>query len=109
MKMIVAVIRPDKFDAVKDALGEKGYFGMTVHNVCGRGEQRGVTLQYRGKPVHVDLIDKIEIQMTTCDEKADEVIDIIQTAAKSGKIGDGRIFVLPVEKAITIRTGEVFY
>ncbi|WNY24709.1 P-II family nitrogen regulator [Methanolapillus millepedarum] len=109
MKMIVAVIRPDKFDAVKDALSEKGYFGMTVHNVCGRGEQRGITLQYRGKPIQVEMIDKTEIQLTTCDEKADEVIEIIRNAAKSGKIGDGRIFVLPVEKSITIRTGEVFY
>lgn len=109
MKMIMAVIRPEKFDAVKQALADKGYYGMTVTEVSGRGEQRGVCLQYRGKPIHVDVIQKTEIQLTTCDEKADEVIDIIRTTACSGKIGDGRIFVVPVEKAITIRTGDVFY
>lgn len=109
MKMIIAVIRPEKFDAVKQALADKGYFGMTVTEVSGRGEQRGVCLQYRGKQIQVDVIQKTEIQITTCDEKADEVVDIIRTAAHSGKIGDGRIFVIPVEKTITIRTGEVSY
>jgi len=109
MKMIIAVIRPEKFDAVKQALADKKYYGMTVTDVYGRGEQRGVCLQYRGKPISVDVIQKTEIKLTTCDEKAEEVIDIIQKTAYSGKTGDGRIFVVPVEKSITIRTGEIFY
>ena len=109
MKMIIAIIRPEKFDAVKQALSEKEYFGMTVTDVYGRGEQRGVCLQYRGKPISVDVIQKTEIKITVTDEDADEVVGIIQNTARSGKIGDGRIFVIPVEKTITIRTGETLY
>jgi len=107
MKMVVAIIRPEKFEAVEDALAEKNYIGMTVTEVKGRGVQKGIKLQYRGSTIEVDLLHKIKLEIVVDDEHVDEVIDIIAKSARTGKYGDGRIFVLPVEKSVRIRTGEI--
>ncbi len=107
MKMVIAIIRPEKFEAVEDALADKGYLGMTVTEVKGRGEQKGIKLQYRGTSIEVDLLPKIKLEIIVDDEQVDEVIDIICQNARTGKYGDGRIFVVPVEKSVRIRTGEI--
>ncbi|ALL01038.1 nitrogen regulatory protein P-II family [Pyrodictium delaneyi] len=107
MKKIEAIIRPEKFDQVKKALEENGYIAMTVTEVRGRGEQRGIKLQFRGRTVTVDLLTKIKIEIVVPDEEVDKVVEIIMKHARTGKPGDGRIFIIPVEKAIRIRTGEV--
>ncbi len=107
MKMVIAIIRPEKFEAVEDALAEKGYLGMTVTEVKGRGEQKGIKLQYRGTTVEVDLLPKIKLEIVVDDEHVNEVIDIICQNARTGKYGDGRIFVISIEKSVRIRTGEI--
>jgi nitrogen regulatory protein P-II 1 len=107
MKMVVAIIRPEKLEDVKKALEEKGFIAMTVTEVKGRGEQKGITLQFRGRTMEVDLLQKVKIEMVVKDDSVDEVIDIIVKSARTGRYGDGKIFVLPVEKSVRIRTGEV--
>jgi nitrogen regulatory protein P-II 1 len=107
MKMIKAIIRPERFDFVKKALEDKGCYGMTVAEVRGRGSQKGIAIKYRRSTMVVDLLPKISIEVVVNDANADMVIDTIAKAAKTGKIGDGRIFVMPVERAIRIRTDEV--
>ncbi len=107
MKMVLAIIRPEKFEAVKKALEEKGFVAMTVNEVKGRGEQKGITLQFRGRKMEVDLLQKIELFMVVKDEDVDSVVETIIQNARTGKYGDGKIFILPVEKSIRIRTGEV--
>jgi nitrogen regulatory protein P-II 1 len=107
MKLIKAIIKPERFEFVKKALEEKGYAGMTVTEVKGRGEQKGITLEYRGRPMIVDMLPKIQIEIVIRDERLDELVGLIIQAARTGKIGDGKIFILPVEKAIRIRTGEI--
>ncbi|WP_457549346.1 P-II family nitrogen regulator [Archaeoglobus sp.] len=107
MKMVFAVIRPEKLEDVKKALEEKGFFAMTVMEVKGRGEQKGVKLQFRGREMKVDLLPKLGIVLVVDDEAVDTVIDIIVKSARTGRFGDGKIFVLPVEKSVRIRTGEV--
>jgi nitrogen regulatory protein P-II 1 len=107
MKMVKAIIKPERFEFVKKALEEKGFAGMTVIEVKGRGEQKGITLEYRGKAMIVDMLPKIQIEIVIRDEYLDDLIAAIVGAAKTGKIGDGKIFIMPVEKAIRIRTGEV--
>jgi nitrogen regulatory protein P-II 1 len=107
MKMVKAIIKPERFEFVKKALEEKGFAGMTVVEVKGRGEQKGITLEYRGKAMIVDMLPKIQIEIVIRDEYLDDLIAVIVGAAKTGKIGDGKIFIMPVEKAIRIRTGEV--
>ena len=106
MKLIKAIIRPERLEFVKDSLLDQGCVGMTVTEVNGRGEQKGISLQYRGKSLDVDLIPKVLIEMVVPDEKVQLAIDAIMTAARTGQFGDGRIFVLPVEESIRIRTGE---
>ena len=106
MKLIKAIIKPERLDAVKTALEESGFFGMTITEVQGRGEQKGISLQYRGGTIEVDLIPKVEIEVVTSDEKAPVVIEAIKKGAHTGKIGDGRIFIMPIEESIKIRTGE---
>jgi nitrogen regulatory protein P-II 1 len=106
MKMIQAIIRPERFEEVKDALEEKGHFPMTCVNVKGRGVQKGVTLEYRGKKVQVDTLPKLMIELVGKDEDLDGMIATISGRARTGKKGDGTIFVLPVDKVIRIRTGE---
>lgn len=107
MKMVKAIIKPERFEFVKKALEEKGFAGMTVVEVKGRGEQKGITLEYRGKSMIVDMLPKIQIEIVIRDEHLDDIIATITGAAKTGKIGDGKIFIMPVEKAIRIRTGEI--
>jgi nitrogen regulatory protein P-II 1 len=107
MKMVKAIIKPERFEFVKKALEEKGFAGMTVSEVRGRGEQKGITLEYRGKTMTVDMLPKIQIEIVVRDEHLDNLITTITESARTGKIGDGKIFVIPVEKTIRIRTGEI--
>jgi nitrogen regulatory protein P-II 1 len=107
MKLIKAIIKPERLDAVKSALEEAGFFGMTITEVQGRGEQKGISLQYRGGTIEVDLIPKVEIELVVSDASGDAVIEAIKKGAHTGKIGDGRIFVMPVSESIKIRTNEV--
>jgi len=107
MKMVVAVIRPEKLESVKKALEAKGFVAMTVTEVKGRGEQKGITLQFRGRTMDVDLLSKVKIEIVVRDEDVDAVIDTIVKSARTGRYGDGKIFVLPVERSVRIRTGEV--
>ncbi len=106
MKMVKAVIKPERFEFVKKALEEKGFKGMTITEVRGRGEQKGISLEYRGGLMTVDLLPKMQIEIVVRDSEVDSLIATISESSKTGKIGDGKIFVIPVEKAIRIRTGE---
>jgi nitrogen regulatory protein PII len=106
MKKIEAIIKPFKLEEVKDALAEVGIEGMTVTEVKGFGRQKGKTEIYRGSEYVVDFLPKIKLEIVLGDDKAAEVAEAIIKAARTGKIGDGKIFVLPVEEAIRIRTAE---
>jgi nitrogen regulatory protein P-II 1 len=106
MKKIEAIIKPFKLDDVKEALNEIGIQGMTVLEVKGYGRQKGHKEIYRGAEYVVDFIPKIKIEIVVEAERVDAVVDKIQSAANTGKIGDGKIFVIPVETAIRVRTGE---
>ena len=106
MKKIVAIIRPNKLETVKKALIDAGCTGMTVKEVKGHGRQMGITERYRGSDYRVDLLPKTEINMIVKAESVDTVIQIIIDSARTGTIGDGKIFVFPVEEVVRIRTGE---
>ena len=106
MKLIKAIIKPFKLDDVREALSEIGVQGITVSEVKGFGRQKGHTELYRGAEYVVDFLPKVKIETAVADDKVDEVIDAIRGAANTGKIGDGKIFVMPLEQAIRIRTGE---
>jgi len=106
MKKIEAIIKPFKLDEVKDALNEIGIQGMTVTEVKGFGRQKGHTELYRGAEYVVDFIPKIKVEIVTSDRLAPKVVEIVEKTAKTGKIGDGKIFVYPVDEAVRIRTGE---
>ena len=106
MKKIEAIIRPEKLDAVKDALSAKGMLGMTVTNVSGRGRQKGIALQWRAGEYRVDFLPKLKIEIVLSDEDCQVALDIICLAARTGREGDGMIFVLPVENAIRVRTSD---
>lgn len=106
MKRIEAVIKPFKLEDVKDALAEIGITGMTVSEVKGYGRQKGHSELYRGAEYVVDFLPKIKMEMVVDDDSVDQVINTIVEAARTGKIGDGKIFVSDVEKIIRIRTGE---
>lgn len=106
MKMITAMIRPSKLDAVKDALVAIDIVGMTVTDARGFGRQKGQVEVYRGTEFKVDFLSKLKVMLIVPDEKLDAVISAISTAARTGEIGDGKIFVSPVENAIRIRTGD---
>lgn len=106
MKKIEAIIKPFKLDEVKDALNDMGVAGMTVVEVRGFGRQKGRKEIYRGAEYVVDFLPKIKIEVVVEDDLVERVVDAIIGAAKSGKIGDGKIFVQPVEEVIRIRTGE---
>lgn len=106
MMKVEAVIRPERLEQVKKALEEKGYVGMTVSEVTGRGEQKGIKLQFRGRTMEVDLLPKVKIELIVKDEATDELIGTISAAARTGRPGDGRIFVIPVARSIRVRTGE---
>ena len=106
MKKIEAIIKPFKLDEVKEALNSLGIKGMTVTEVKGFGRQKGHTELYRGAEYVVDFIPKVKMDVVVDDEQVDQVIDTILKVARTGKIGDGKIFVLPVERVIRVRTGE---
>jgi nitrogen regulatory protein P-II 1 len=106
MKKIEAIIKPYKLDEVKDALTEMGVIGMTVSEVRGFGRQKGHTELYRGSEYTIDFLPKIRIEIVVADGVVDKVVDTIASAAKTGSIGDGKVFVTPVEGAVRIRTGE---
>ncbi len=106
MKKIEAIIKPFKLDEVKDALNELGIKGMTVTEVKGFGRQKGHTELYRGAEYVVDFIPKIKIEIVTSDVLASQVVNAIEKSAKTGKIGDGKIFIYSIEDVIRIRTGE---
>jgi len=106
MKKIEAIIKPFKLDEVKDALNALGIKGMTVTEVKGYGRQKGHTEIYRGAEYVVDFIPKIKLEVIIEAEQVDQVIDTITKVARTGKIGDGKIFVMPVERVIRVRTGE---
>ncbi|HZK30170.1 MAG TPA: P-II family nitrogen regulator [Methanoregula sp.] len=107
MKMVKAIIKPERFEFVKKALEDKGFIGMTISEVKGRGEQKGIALQYRGGLMTVDLLPKIQLEIVIRDSDVDNLVVTITEAARTGKIGDGKIFVMPVERSIRIRTGEM--
>lgn len=106
MKRIIAIIRPDKFETVKNSLEESGIHGMTVEDVKGRGRQLGITESYRGKDYTVDLLPKVRLEIVVKAADVDKVVNIIVEQAKTGDIGDGKIFVSSIEEVIRIRTGE---
>ena len=107
MHMIKAIVRPDKVDDVKDALTKIHVAGMTVTEVRGHGKQKGHTAVYRGKEYQVTLLPKMQIETVVADEMVDAVVEAIIGAARTGEIGDGRVFVTPVSRSYKIRTGEV--
>ena len=106
MKLVIAIIKPFKLDEVRDALTNLGVHGMTVTEVKGYGRQKGHMEIYRGAEYAVNFLPKIRIEVAVSSEQADRVVDAISNAAKTGQIGDGKIFVTPVEQAVRIRTGE---
>ena len=106
MKLVKAVIKPFKLEEVKDALSEIGVEGMTESEVKGFGRQKGHTEIYRGSEYTVDFLPKVKIEIGVADDLTDKVVDAIVGAAQTGKIGDGKIFILPMEECVRIRTGE---
>jgi len=106
MKKIEAVIKPFKLDDVKEALNELGVVGMTVTEVRGFGRQKGHTELYRGSEYTIDFLPKVKVEVVVPDGLADKVVSVICQAAKTGSIGDGKVFVLPIDESIRIRTGE---
>lgn len=106
MKQIVAIIKPFKLDEVREGLSEIGITGLTVTEVRGFGRQKGHTELYRGAEYVVDFLPKVRLEVVVQDNRVDEVLESIIKSARTGKIGDGKIFVLPVEQVVRIRTGE---
>jgi nitrogen regulatory protein P-II 1 len=106
MKKIEAIIREERLDAVRKTLDEIGYYGMTVTEVSGHGKQGGVKLQWRVGEYNVDFLPKLKIELVVLDQDVNDVLSAIVRSARTGEEGDGKIFVLPVENAIRVRTGE---
>ncbi|MEJ5209209.1 MAG: P-II family nitrogen regulator [Lysobacteraceae bacterium] len=107
MKMVMAIIKPFKLDDVREALSDVGVNGVTVTEVKGFGRQKGHTELYRGAEYVVDFLPKVKIEVAVTEDQLERVVDAIQRSANSGKIGDGKIFVSPLEQVIRIRTGEL--
>jgi nitrogen regulatory protein PII len=107
MKLIKSIVRPDKVDAVKDAVGKINVSGMTVTEVRGHGKQKGHTAVYRGQEYSVGLLPKMQIEIVIPDDIVDDVVKAIILAARTGEVGDGRVFVTPVTHSYKIRTGEL--
>ena len=107
MKLVTAIIKPFKLEEVREALGDVGVSGLTVTEVKGFGRQKGHTELYRGAEYVVDFLPKVKVEVVVKDEDVERCIECIVKAAKTGKIGDGKIFVTPVEQVVRIRTGEV--
>ena len=108
MRMVQAILRPERLEMVMKNLEAAGFIALTVIDVKGRGEQKGITLEYRGKKMKVDLLPKVKIELVVQDGEVDRVTDIIRSSAKTGKVGDGKIFVIPVERMMRVRTDEVW-
>ena len=106
MKFVIAVIKPFKLDEVREALTRIGVHGMTVTEVKGYGRQKGHTEIYRGAEYQVNFLPKLRLEIAIASEQLDQVIEVIATTARTGQIGDGKVFVMPVEEAYRIRTGE---
>ena len=106
MKKIEAIIRPERLGAVRKVLEELSYPGMTITEVTGHGKQEAVTQQWRGKEYKVELLPKIKIEIVVLDEDVSRMLNAIVRAARTGEMGDGKIFVLPVEAAVRVRTGD---
>jgi nitrogen regulatory protein P-II 1 len=106
MKMVTAVVRPEMFDAVRAALEADGIYGMTVSEVMGRGAQKGIALRFRGKTMPVELIPKVKIDMVVRDADVERIVGIVRANGRTGRPGDGRIFVLPVESICRVRTDQ---
>ena len=106
MKLVIAVIKPFKLDEVRDALTRIGIHGMTVSEVKGYGRQKGHTEIYRGAEYAVNFLPKLRLEVAVASEQLDQVMDQLAAAARTGQIGDGKIFVMPIEQAVRIRTGE---
>ncbi len=106
MKKIEASIREEKLDAVRMALEDNGYFGMTVSEVSGRGRQKGLTLQWRVGEYRVEFLPKLKIEIVVLDEDVPKPLNAITKSTRTGEIGDGKIFILPVENAVRVRTGD---
>ena len=106
MKKVEAIVKPFKLDDVKEALTEIGVIGMTVMEVRGFGRQKGHTELYRGSEYTIDFLPKVKIEIVVADHLVSKVVETIVAAAKTGSIGDGKVFVLPVEESVRIRTGE---
>jgi nitrogen regulatory protein P-II 1 len=107
VKKIEAIIRPEKLNEVKNALEEAGHLGLNVVHVTGRGAQKGIVHGGRGGETYtVDMLPKLKIEMVVQDAEADNVVDIVVKASRTGNIGDGKIFIIPVEDAVRVRTGE---
>ena len=106
MKLVIAIIKPFKLEEVRDALTAIGVHGMTITEVKGYGRQKGHTEIYRGAEYAMNFLPKIRIEVAVATDAADRVVEAIGTAAKTGQIGDGKIFVAPIEQAVRIRTGE---
>jgi nitrogen regulatory protein P-II 1 len=107
MNKIEAIIRPEKLDDVKNALSAGGYHGMNIVHVTGRGVQRGIVHQGRGGETYtVDMLPKVKVEVVVADKDVDKVVDLICKAARTGNIGDGKIFIMPVTDSVRVRTGE---
>ncbi|MFQ5846995.1 MAG: P-II family nitrogen regulator [Candidatus Methylomirabilales bacterium] len=106
MKKIEAIIKPFKLDEVKNALAEIGIQGLTISEVKGFGRQKGHTELYRGAEYTIDFLPKVKVEVVVTEGKCDQVVETIQAAAKTGRIGDGKIFIIACEEAVRIRTGE---
>jgi nitrogen regulatory protein P-II 1 len=106
MKKIEAIIREESLNVVKEALEKAGIIGMTITEVSGRGQQKGIQLEWRAGEYRVDFLPKIKVEVVCHDNECEAVVTAISQAAKSGRIGDGKIFIIPVESVIRIRTGE---
>ena len=106
MKKIEAIIRAEKLGDVKNALESNGFYGMTVTDVRGRGRQKGMQLQFKGRTMEIDLLPKVKIEIVVRDEEVEDIVELITNFARTGNVGDGKIFIIPVENAVRIRTGE---
>lgn len=106
MKLVTAIIKPFKLEDVKNALETQGIEGLTVSEASGHGRQKGHTEVYRGAEYTVDLVPKVRVEILVSDSQADAVVDAIQAAAKTGQIGDGKVWVTPVDQVVRVRTGE---
>ena len=106
MKKVEAIIREERLEAVKQCLEDTGYMGITITEVSGRGHQKGLVLQWRAGEYRVDLLPKLKVEVVVLDEDVRKVSECIMKAARTGEMGDGKIFIIPVENAIRIRTGE---